>query len=204
MIQFSVGPWGENVDRPSPTSGFVAACLGLTELTLICIPWLDAQIAAKKALLDPSGRARSVISELVTACKTLPYFETLQIVYYPVFPRSQICWCGKLWCYRHPPSVAQDQALREYMKAVKGWSMECLERPNTRCQEVDERKEIKLRKYMKVVKGWAIDGSKRPELGRKRPESERKRATLRVIEMTREPLRPMFYQRSAKVEEYEM
>ena len=172
-----------------------AACPRLTELTIICS--LDARNAAMKTLLDPDGMARARISELVTACNALPDFDALQIVYFPLSPRSLTCSCENLWCPRHPPSVDNDQALREYMKAVKGWAMECLERPNTRCQEGDRGKGSKLRNYVKAMKDWAIDDSKRPETGRKK-------TTLRVIELTREPLPSMSYQYPVKVEEYEM
>ena len=93
--------------------------------------------------------------------------------------------------------MVEDQELRRCTEAVKGWAVEYLERSNTGCQEADEREGIKLKKCLKVVKDRAVGSSKRPETGRKR-------VTLRVIEVTRESLRPMFDQDSVKVEEYEV
>ena len=55
------------------------------------------------------------MSELAIACKTLPEFDTLQILYYPTPSPHPICWCG-----HHGPSKEQwEQALGEYAEAVK-------------------------------------------------------------------------------------
>ena len=145
----------------------MVACPGLTELTVICPSSIDAQVTRTTVPLDPVESVRSAISELVIACKALPDLDTLQIVYFPVFPPSMICACNSVWCNIHRPSTEERQALRDYMKGVKDWVIDCLKRPETGCQR-------------------------------------RKKITLRVIKLTRDPLRPLLYRGSAKVEEYEV
>ena len=194
MIKHYVGSRVGNGDRLPPTSGFVAACPGLTELTIICSPSLDTEITTSETLFDLVGKTRSAISELVTLCKALPDFDTLQIVYIPILPRSPICRCGKLWCPRHPLSVERDQASKNYIKPIKDWAMEYLERPRTECQEGEGSMGIALRERLGDVK---LASSKRSETGRKR-------TTLRVIKLAREPLNSISHRAPVMVEEYEV
>lgn len=126
-------------------SGFVIACPGLTELTVVSPYPFDTQYMEPGTLFDPAGRARPAISELVTACKALPDFDILQIVHFPVFPHSLICWCGQLQCSDHRPPAEHDQALREHMKGVNDWAMCCLESPKTGYQEGERRKRTTFR-----------------------------------------------------------
>ena len=60
-----------------------------------------------------------------------------------------------------------------------------------------------MKKYVKGVKDWTMDCLKSPKPGCLEGE-ERKRTTLRVIKLTRDPLRPMFYRGSVKIEEHEV
>ena len=90
--------------------------------------------------LDPDGRARSAVSELVGACKALPDFDTLQIVRFPITPPPLACWCGRN-CSSHVPSREQwDRALAEQTKDLEGWSIDCLKQPRTGCLEGEGRK----------------------------------------------------------------
>lgn len=109
---------GGNGDSLPPTSGFVAACPKLTELTVIYPHPDHSQTMGTGRLLDRAGGARSAISELVIACKALPDFDTLQIVYSPGFSMG--------W---------QEQALREEVDGIKDWTMECLRKSETGCRD---------------------------------------------------------------------
>jgi len=81
------------------------------------------------------------MSELVSACKTLPDFETLQILYFPTAPPHPICWCG-----HHGPSKEQwEQALREQGEIMKDLAMDSLKTPKTECQVEAGRKRTTVR-----------------------------------------------------------
>ena len=60
-----------------------------------------------------------------------------------------------------------------------------------------------LKEHMMCAKNRAIECLKGQKTACQEIEGG-KRTTLRVIELTREPLRPMFYRGSMKVEEYEV
>ena len=69
-------------DSLSPTLGFVAACPKLIELTIVCPnPGTIGYMEMETGYIDLVGRIGSATSELVNACKGLPYFDTLQIVH---------------------------------------------------------------------------------------------------------------------------
>jgi len=81
------------------------------------------------------------MSELVIACKALPDFETLQILYFPTAPPHPICWCG-----HHGPSREQwEQALREQGEIIKDLAMDCLKAQKMECQEEEGRKRTTVR-----------------------------------------------------------
>ena len=58
----------------------MTACPKLTELTIIAPYPHGAPDRETGIPFGPAGRAHSAISELVIACKVLPYFDALQIV----------------------------------------------------------------------------------------------------------------------------
>ena len=77
--------------------------------------------------------ARSAISELVGTCKTLPDFDTLQIVRFPVIPPTPHCTCGwGRWgvCDCSVPSQEEQdwmtEGLKKKMKDLEEWAMDCL------------------------------------------------------------------------------
>ena len=118
--------------------GFVAACPRLTELTVISH---YAQNAGRRVSLDLAGRARSAISELVVACKTLPDFDTLQIVHFPIVPTRSECWCGLKGCGSHWPSVGWwEPALEKQVKDLTAWVVGCLKGPKMGRREVEGRR----------------------------------------------------------------
>jgi len=92
--------------------------------------------------------ARSAILELVNACKTLPDFNTFQIVYvhflvkhpYPPIRGYERTRDGV------PPTMEQRrQALRDLMKGVKNVAIDCLKKPEIGCQQGEGRKRTTLR-----------------------------------------------------------
>ena len=78
-------------------SSLVAVCPRLAELTIVCSSF-DTRITTSKTLFDWVESTCSIILQLVIACKALPGFNTLRVVYFRVFPRPEICWCRELWC----------------------------------------------------------------------------------------------------------
>lgn len=83
--------------------------------------------------------------ELVTACKALPDFDTLQIVYPPSPTPSLQCRChqGKRGLNR--PSREQLKQSREEVEGLKDWAIECLENSKVGCREAEGRKRTTLR-----------------------------------------------------------
>ena len=124
----------------------MAACPKLTELTVIS-PYPDgAQLTETGILLDPGGRARSVISELIVACKALPDFNTLQIVCYRFVPPRLACWCGWGECDRHRSSSEPwDQVWGKQTKDLEAWVIDCLRKPTTGCRDGEGKKKTTLR-----------------------------------------------------------
>ena len=141
----------------------MVACPRLTELT-VAFPYLPgAQRGETKILVDPSGRARSAVSELAVACKALPDFDTFQIVYSPLVPTSLGCECGWGGCgSRMDYSEQQEQTLRMQTKDLEVWAIECLKKPGTGCREGEERKGITLRVF-RFSPGHPCHGSARIE-----------------------------------------
>ena len=90
---------------------------------------------------DLTEGARSAVSELVVACKALPDFDTLQILYFPTEPPRPICWCGT-----HGPSKEQwDRSLREQVDSMKDLVLGCLKSPKMGHQEGKGRKKTTVR-----------------------------------------------------------
>ena len=106
------------------------------------------------------------MSELVIACKALPDFDTLQILYFPTTPPHPICWCGG-----HGTSREQwKRKLREQAKDMKDLAVVCLQGAETVCQEGEGGKRTTVR----VV---------RLRSGRRRPERHPGSAEVEVCEV---------------------
>ena len=97
----------------------MAACLRLTELTLIYPRGFDARVTEPGVTLDRVGITRSTTIELVSACKALLNFNTLQIVHF------------------FGPKVL--------VEGVKDLTVHCLKTPEMGCQEGEGRKKTTLR-----------------------------------------------------------
>ena len=124
-----------------PTSGFLAACPRLTELTVAFPRSYRGQVMEGGILPDPAERAHSAMSELVLACKALPDFDTLQIVRTLIVPPDLVCWCGRRDCSRHGPSEEQwEHTLEKRAKDLEEWAVVCLKKPRTGCQEGERRR----------------------------------------------------------------
>ena len=115
-------------------------CPRLTELTVSPHPH-DAYITETTILLDPAGTSRSAMSELVIACRALPDFDTLQILYFPTIAPYPICWCGN----HGPPTEQWDQASREQSEVMKDLAIATLKVPGAECQEGERRKRTTVR-----------------------------------------------------------
>ena len=118
----------------------MAACPKLTELTVISHYQCDSQHADMGNLINPAGRAPFAISELVVACKALPDFDTLQMVYTAAIPYNLVCPCGWGGCGSRMDSTEQEeQILRKQTEDMKNWAIGCLTKPETGCREGEER-----------------------------------------------------------------
>jgi hypothetical protein len=117
------------------TSGFVAACPRLTELTII-FPHPHTTEATKTGyLLDPVGSVRSATSELVSTCKALPDFDTFQIVH----------GCGLIYNETSLHVRRRRQALREQVGSAKDLAVNCLKERETGCREREGRRKTTVR-----------------------------------------------------------
>ena len=122
----------------------MVACPRLTELTIIFHHQYDVKNAEMGILLDPAGGARTAMSELVVACKALPNFDALQVVRGTIIPPRRACWCGWGGCVsRMNSSEQQERALRKQTEDMKDWAIDCLKKPETECQEGEERERKK-------------------------------------------------------------
>ena len=129
-----IGSRGGNDDRLPPTSGFVAACPRLTELSVIFPYQHDTfEESGTGVRLDPARRARPAMLKLIDACKALQDFNTLQIVRLPFVPPYRICYCDGPCEYFHAalPEERWERMLGEYMKDLEEWAIDCLKRPKT-------------------------------------------------------------------------
>lgn len=130
----------------------MAACPGLTELTITCPDLFDAvQTTETRVLFDLARSARSAVLELVDACKTLPDFEIFQIARFPLGRHPLIqpppkCFCGVAGCDGHEdPGGTRERALREQVEDLKDLVIEHLKKSETGCQERRNSKGATLR-----------------------------------------------------------
>ena len=152
----------------------MAACPKLTELTIFYPRPSDTQVSEAGILIDPTKSARTATLELVSACKALPDFDTLQIVHFPLVTPLPLCGCGRMRLTNQGPSLKQrTKALRDEVKGVKDWAIDCLREPGVGCQE------------------------KVKEVGRKK-------TVVRIIELRSDRPRPKYHLASVKVGEYEV
>ena len=94
---------------------------------------------------DPAGSVRSEVLGLITACRGLPDFDTLQVVRFPSPTPSLICDCKKGMRGCHKPSNEQLNQAREEVEALKKWAVDCLKKSEIGCQEGEGRKKTTLR-----------------------------------------------------------
>jgi hypothetical protein len=124
-------------NSPFPTPVFAAACPKLTELTIIW-PHLDTvedTEAGHRLDRVESVRSITITSELVSACKALPYLDTFQIVYgyRPMYREADV-------------SVRRRrQVLREHVDSAKDLAISCLKALETGYQEGEGRKKTTVR-----------------------------------------------------------
>ena len=109
----------------------MAACQGLTELTVIYPHPYDTPFSKTGVQLNTVETARSATLGLVNACKELPDFDTIQIVYF--LPPDQ-------GCIVLPLSEQQSQELKKQVKGVTALAVDCLKKPGMRCREGGRRK----------------------------------------------------------------
>jgi len=110
----------------------VAACRRLTELTVIYPHPYDTPFSKTGAPLDKVETARCATLGLVNACKELPDFDTIQIVYF--LPRTNR---GSIIL---PFSGQQSQGLRGQVKGVTDLAIDCLKKLGTGGREGGGRK----------------------------------------------------------------
>jgi len=120
-------------------SQHVAALSRLTELTLI-YPHPDVAPVIKAGIrLDNIGTVRPAALELVHACRALPDFDTLQIVYFLLGEPLPPCGCVRM-------SIAstdlREQALREQVRGVKDLVVDTLKEAKAGYREVEGRKKV--------------------------------------------------------------
>jgi len=125
--------------------GYVTALPRLTELTLIYPHPYDYPIMEAGTQLYTVRTVRSATSELVNACRTLPKFDTLQIVHFLLGePLSRIY--GEEMEYSSVPCTEQrKQELRERVKGVKDLAIDSLEKAKTGCLEGGRGKKTTLK-----------------------------------------------------------
>ena len=84
------------------------------------------------------------MSDLITACRGLPDFDTLQIVHLPSLTPSLKCDCemGMRGC--HKPSREQLDQTREEVRDLKKWAVQCL-KSEVGCREGERRGRATMR-----------------------------------------------------------
>jgi len=117
----------------------------LTELTVLYPHPHGTRPTETEFLIDMVGTVHSAMSELINACKALPYFDTLQIVHFP-FGTPSLRRVDK-WEEADNSSVERrKQALREQVNGVKDWAIVCLKAKTGRQpEEGGGRKKTTLR-----------------------------------------------------------
>jgi len=113
----------------------VATCQRLTELTIIYPHLHNTSLWKTGDPLDTVELAHSATLKLIKACKALPDFDTIQIVY---FLSGHV-----LLRRRHVDLLSSEQvsrALREQVKGVTDLAINCLKEPGPGCREGEGRK----------------------------------------------------------------
>ena len=140
MIQNSARLQGDSDNQPPLSSGFVAACPRLTELTIFPYPNITI-ITGREIMHDPTGKALSALSELVFACEALPDFDTIQILCFPTtMISSKIPPCEQEKCSCSMLCRGKlELSLKEEAKGMKDFVIDCLKRSKAGCQEGERR-----------------------------------------------------------------
>ena len=158
------------------TSGFVAACPKLTELTIFYPRPSDAKISEGGIPIHPAESARTATLELVNACRALPDFDTLQIVHFPLVAPLPLCGCGRARLANQGASMKQrKKALMDEVNGIKDLAVDCLREPEAGCQEGEKEKEV-----------------------------ERRKTVVRIVELCSDRPRPKYHLASVEVEYFEV
>lgn len=120
-------------------SRFVTACPRLTELTIIYPHAGGVKYSEGGYLLNPVESARTATIELVNACKTLPAFDTLQIVHFPLVVPFMIHGSAPVYSNRDPRAEQLKRPLREHVRGAKDSAIDCLKKPGAGCREGEGR-----------------------------------------------------------------
>jgi len=154
---------------------------------------------------------------MVDACKALPDFKTLEIVYLTLTTPPPTCWCWVVGCSTKkglaavPYSEWRKEEAREEMRGAKDWAIDCLKKLKMGSQEGEGKKKAALKERTKGLKNWAVGCLKKPTRGDRK--GEERKVVLRVIELTsvftprpeaRKGEPPRFHLGSVKVEECEV
>ena len=125
----------------------MAACARLTELTVFFPYQYQDKNGEMDFLPNQAGRARSAIVDLVGACRSLPNFDTFQIVRFPIVPPRPVCLCA--WpvceCYLFSREAwelsleRRTRGLGQQMKDLEEWTIDCLKEPKAVYQEGEGR-----------------------------------------------------------------
>ena len=112
----------------------MAACRGLTELTIAYPHPEDTSLSKTGDALDTVELAHSATLHLVKVCKGLPDFDTIQIVYF--LP-------GRVLFQRKDTVLSPEQVeqvVREQVKGVTDLAIDCLKEPGMGCWKREGRK----------------------------------------------------------------
>ena len=139
----------------------MAALPRLTELTLLYPHPYDTHVTKTGIPLDRDGIIRSATLEHLNACRVLPDFDTLQIVYFIL--GEPIFLCGGMRVSL-PPTDQEKWALREQVKGVKDLAVDSLKKVKAGCWEGEGRKKtimrvIELDPYL-PPEGYRLDSVK--------------------------------------------
>lgn len=123
----------------APSPEYMAAFPRLTELTLIYPHPYDITVTETGILLDMVEIVRSTTLKLVNTCRSLPDFETLQIVHFLLGEPLPIRGPGTTGYGSVPCSDYRKQELRERVKGVRDLAIDSL-KAKAGCREGEGRK----------------------------------------------------------------
>ena len=131
------------------TIGLVAACPKLTELSIV-YPYLsggdvDLKTETSYHLVE---KVHSATLELAKACKTLPDFDTFQIVHFDLPRFDEISEYGRTY---DPAILFHD--LRDGLGTGKDLVISCLKEPETGRREGEGKKKTTVR-VIELVEGF--------------------------------------------------